>query len=264
MKSTETVNVRKLDLIDGKDELVREEAALETPITIYVDSECIATLFATPNAQRELAIGYLLGEGILRSYSDVEAVTASEDATSVHVRTKPGTNVRTDTARVVRVLTSACGSVEDFVRLLDRVDKPLVRSDYRVRAPEIMKMMREFNEHSLKYRKIGSFQYAAAFSESKMNAFFEDVGRHNAIDKVLGALVTREVDCSRIVLVSSGRQTAAEVMKAARIGIPVVVSIRGPIYSGILAASKTGVTLCCFARGQRMNIYSHFERVISD
>lgn len=263
MKSTETVAVRKLDLIAHRDELVHDEAAVETPVTIYVNSNAIATLFATPSAQRELAIGYLLGEGILRSYLDVETITASENGTSVYVRTKPGANVRTETAGIVRVLTSACGSVEDYVRLLDRIDKPLVKSNYRVSAHEIMKMMREFNEHSLKYRKIGSFQYAAAFFESKMMAFFEDVGRHNAIDKVLGALTTDGVDCSRVVLVSSGRQTAAEVMKAARIGIPVAASIRGPIYSGILAASKTGVTLCCYARGQRLNIYSHFERVTS-
>ncbi|TLM97781.1 sulfurtransferase FdhD, partial [bacterium] len=72
------------------------------------------------------------------------------------------------------------------------------------------------------------------------------------------------LDPSRIVLVSSGRQSAAEVIKAARVGIPISVSIRGPIYSGVLAAQKTGVTLCCYAKGPRMNVYSGLERIILD
>lgn len=262
MKPTEQVTLRRIDLVSHKDETISEEAVLEVPVTIYVNSEPVATLYATPTAQEELAIGYLIGEGILRSYSDIEDIVWSEETTTVNVRTKLGAQVRIDAAKVVRVLTSACGSSEDFYRLLDRIDKPFVRSDYRVRASDIVTMMREFNEHSLQFRRLGSFQYAAAFLNGKMKAFFQDVGRHNAVDKTVGAIVRAGVDSSRTVLTSSGRQSAAEVIKAARVGIPVTVSIRGPIYSGVRAAEKTGVTLCCFARGARMNVYSRFERII--
>jgi FdhD protein len=264
MKSTETVAVRKLDLTSGRDEFTSEEAALETPVTIYVNSEPAATLFATPTAQPELAIGYVIGEGILRSYSDIQDLTWSEETTSIHIRAKPGAEVRIEAAKMIRVLTSACGSSEDFYRLLDRLDKPIVSSRFRVSAPEIARMTTEFNRHSLKFRKTGSFQYAAAFLGGEMKAFFEDVARHNAVDKTLGAIIKAGLDPSRTILVSSGRQSAAEVIKAARVGIPVVVSIRGPIYSGVRAAEKTGVTLCCFARGPRMNVYSGFERIIFD
>jgi len=264
MKSTEPVTVRKLDLASRKDEITSEEAAVEIPIAIYINSEPAATLFATPTAQPELAIGYLIGEGMVKTYSDIQDVAWSQDTTSVHVRTKPGAQVRVDAAKVVRVLTSACGSSEDFYRLLDRIDKPFVDSDFRVSASEIAGMMREFNEYSRKFRKTGSFQYAAAFSQGQMRAFFEDVGRHNAVDKTHGAILKSGVDPSRTVLASSGRQSAAEVIKAARVGIAVTVSIRGPIYSGVRAAEKTGVTLCCFARGPRMNVYSGFERIVFD
>jgi len=264
MKSTETVTVRKLDLASNKDEITSEESAVETPVTVYVNSEPVATLFATPTAQPELAIGYVIGEGIIRTYSDIQDLAWSEQTTSVHIRTKPGAQVRTEAARMVRILTSACGSSEDFHRLLDRIDKPIVSSRFRVPASEIARMMTEFNRRSQKFRKTGSFQYAAAFFEGEMRAFFEDVGRHNAVDKTLGGIIKAGLDSSRIVLVSSGRQSAAEVIKAARVGIPVTVSIRGPIYSGVRAAEKTGITLCCFARGPRMNVYSGFERVIFD
>jgi FdhD protein len=264
MKSTEAVAVRKIDLTSHRDEITSERAALETPITIYVNAEPVATLFATPTAQPELAVGYLIGEGILRSYSDIEDVTWSEGTTTVQVRTKPRAQVRTDAAKVIRVLTSACGSSEDFHRLLDRIDKPFVKSQLRVSASEIAGMMIKFNEYSRKFREIGSFQYAAAFLTREMKAFFEDVGRHNAVDKTLGAIIKIGLDPSQIVLVSSGRQSADEVIKAARVGIPILVSIRGPIYSGVLAAQKTGVTLCCYAKGPRMNVYSGPERIILD
>lgn len=264
MKSTETVAVRKIDLTSHRDDLTSDQAAVETPVTIYVNMEPVATLFATPTSQRELAVGYLIGEGILRSYSDIEDVAWSEETTTVHVRTKPRAQIRADAAKAVRVLTSACGSSEDFHRLLDRIDKPLVKSQFHVFASEIAGMMSKFNEHSRKFREIGSFQYAAAFSAGEMRAFFEDVGRHNAVDKTLGAIAMTGLDPSQTVLVSSGRQSAAEVIKAARVGIPISVSIRGPIHSGVLAALKTGVTLCCYAKGPRMNIYSGLERIIID
>jgi len=264
MKSTETVAVRKIDLTSHRDDVTSDQAAVETPVTIYVNMEPVATLFATPTSQRELAIGYLIGEGILRSYSDIEDVAWSEETTTVHVRTKPRAQIRADAAKVVRVLTSACGSSEDFHRLLDRIDKPLVKSQFHVSASEVAGMMSKFNEYSRKFREIGSFQYAAVFFAGEMRAFFEDVGRHNAVDKTLGAIVMTGLDPSQTILVSSGRQSAAEVIKAARVGVPISVSIRGPIYSGVLAAQKTGVTLCCYAKGPRMNIYSGLGRIIID
>ncbi len=264
MKSTETVAVRKLDLVSRRDETTTEGAAVELPINIYVNSKLAATLFATPTSQSELAIGYLVGEGILRTYSDIQTVSCSEETTSVHVRTKPGTRVRIRAARVVRVLTSACGSSEDFHRLLDRIEKPLVRADQQVSASEVTRMMRVFNEHSEKFREIGGFQYAAAFFEGQMNAFFEDVGMDNAVAKALGAVMKAGLDPSRTVLVTSGRLSGAEAIKAARVGVPIILSMREPTYSGVRVAQKTGVTLCCSVRGPRMNIYSGFDRIIVD
>lgn len=264
MKSTEMVSVRKLDLKSHRDEVTSEEAAVELPVTLYVNTEPAGTLFATPNALVELAIGYLIGEGILRRYSDVQDISCSSETTSVNVRTKPGAHVRIDAAKVINVLTSACGSSEDFYRLLDRIDKPLVQSDYHLSAYELARIVTKFNEHSRNLKKTGSLQYAAAFSKSEMKAFFEDVGLDNAVSKTLGAVIKTGLDSSRAVLMSSGRQSASEVIKAARVGIPVIASVRGPTYSGVRAAEKTGVTLCCFVTESSMNVYSGFERIILD
>jgi FdhD protein len=123
-------------------------------------------------------------------------------------------------------------------------------------------MMKDFDDQSRNLRKSGSFQYAAAFLDAKLRAFFEDVGLNNAVDKTLGAVLKMQIDPSRTVLLSSGRLSAVEVLKAARIRIPVIVSLRGPVYSGVRAAEKTGVALCSFAGGSWMNVYAGFDRII--
>jgi FdhD protein len=262
LKATETVSVRKLDLRSHRDEVVSEEAAVEVPVTISVNGKEAATLFTTPSDQAELAIGYLIGEGILKRYSDIRNIICSDATTSVNVETKPRAQVRIKAAKVIKALNSACGSSGDFYRLLDRIDKPIVRSDYRVSASEVIQIVTEFNKQSQESKRVGSLQYAAIFFENKMKAFFGDVGLDNAVNKALGAILKTGLDPGRTIIISSGRQSATEVIRTARVGSPVILSVRGPTYSGVRAAEKTGVTLCCFVTESSMNLYSGFERII--
>jgi len=111
------------------------------------------------------------------------------------------------------------------------------------------------------FRATGGTHSAAIFEDGKLVAFAEDVGRRNAVNKVIGIAALRKINFSRSVLVSSGRQAADMVLKAARVGIPIITSIAAPLYSGVEVAKKTGITLICFARGQRMNVYSNPERI---
>jgi FdhD protein len=112
------------------------------------------------------------------------------------------------------------------------------------------------------YKLTGGVHVAALFEEGRFVAIAEDVGRHNTIDKVIGIGIQANINFSHSVLVSSGRQPADMVLKAARVSIPIIVSIAGPIRSGIIAAKNTGVTLVCFARNHQLKIYTSPDRII--
>jgi formate dehydrogenase accessory protein FdhD len=114
------------------------------------------------------------------------------------------------------------------------------------------------------FRKTGGVHVAAIYDrEGERKALAEDVGRHNAVDKVIGAGALKKIDFSDCFLALSGRLTAEIVLKAATMNLPIVASLAAAIDSGIAVANESGLTLAGFVRGNRMNIYAFPERILS-
>lgn len=260
LTSNVEVKVKRVNLRKKSVELVDELVAAEVPVNIYVNNEQVVTLFASPAQVMELGVGWLLGQAIVKSVEEIADIRVKEN--DVKISCAGEVKARIKAAKTIRIVTSCGSTVEDFLFLIDRMTKPFVDSDYKVKAEDILGFVKVLNEKAGLFRSTGGTHSAALFYEKNLISFAEDVGRHNAVDKVIGAAAMKKIDFSRCVLVSSGRQTANMVLKAARVGIPIVASIAGPIYSGLDVALKTGITLVCFVRGHRMNIYSYPERVV--
>ncbi len=257
------VRVERIDLLRGKREFIEDWVVTEVPVLLYVNGEHIATFMSLPLQLKELCIGWLLTQSLVDSIDEIEEVNVREE--KVHVRCSRSVKARIKALRLVAFMDSACGSeVGQGFQLIDRVFKPFVNSKYCVKATDILGFIKVLNENSRLFKLTGGAHAAMLFDNGKVAAFAEDVGRHNAVDKVVGAAAMSRVEFSHSVLVSTGRQPANMVLKAARVGIPIVVSLAAPLYSGIVMAEKTGVTLVCFARGKRMNVYSHHERIKED
>ena len=260
--SSLTVNVKafRINLRKKLLEEAEEPVAKEAPINIYINNSHAVRLFASPNHLKELSIGWLLSQGIIKSIEEIREIKVK--GSNVKVKCNGKVEARIKAAKISKTIDTSCGSTnENFYFLLDRISKPIIKSEYKVGAEEILRFINTLNRMSKVFKTTGGTHSAAIFEDGKLIAFAEDVGRHNAVDKVIGMAALGKTDFSKSVLVSSGRQPANMVLKAARVGIPIIASIAAPIYSGIEAARKTGVTLICFARGQRMNIYSNPERV---
>jgi len=238
-----TVNVKALRINLRKKlvEEVEEAIARETSIKIYVNDSHLATLFASPSQLKELAIGWLLSQGIIKSVDEINEVKVEEGIVKIKCTSKIETRIKLAKA--------------------SKIPKLIVKSKYKVKAEEILRLANMLNRLSKVFKVTGGTHSAAIFEDGKLVAFAEDVSRHGAVDKAIGIAALRKADFSKSILVSSGRQPANMVLKAAHVGIPIVVSIAAPLDSGVEAAEKTGVTLIGFVRRQRMNIYSNPERV---
>ena len=258
---TVEVEVKKIDLLRNMAKKVKEHVATEVPVNIYVNNKKVATLLSLPTKLKELGVGWILSQAIVKSINEV--IDVKLEGNNVRITCKGEVEPRIKAAKTLRVIDSSCGSsTEDFLFLIDRIAKPFVSSNYKVAAREILRFVKVLNQKSSLFRLTGGVHSAALFQNGSLVAFAEDIGRHNAVDKVIGIAALKKVDFSRCVLLSSGRQPANMVLKAARVGVPIVASIAGPVYSGIEAALKTGVTLVCFVRGERLNVYSFPERVL--
>lgn len=261
MKSlTVSLKVLRVNLRKKLLEEAEEPVAKEAPINIYVNNNHVVTLFASPTNLKELGVGWLLSQGIIKSIEEIHEINVRKN--NVKVKCSSRAEIRVKASKISKTIDTSCGSTEEnFHLLIDRISKPTVRSEYKVDAEKILRFVNTLNRMSKVFRATGGTHSAAIFEDGKLVAFAEDVGRHNAVDKVIGIAAFKQTDFSKSVLVSSGRQPANMVLKAARVGIPIVVSIAAPLNSGVEAAKKTGTTLVCFARGKRMNIYSNPERI---
>ena len=231
--------------------------AIDKPINIFVDENHFVTIMASPKNIRELAIGHLLGEGAIRTLEDIEQVSVK--GMNVNLRTKAG--IRTEIAKSPKPISTACGTSRDIIELLGELDIPELKPT-KFKAKNILNSFGSLQLCSKVFKRTGGTHAAALFTkDGRLKFCVEDVGRHNAVDKVLGKGLIEGADFTRSFLVSTGRLSADMVIKCVRAGIPLIASKAAPLGSGILAAEMSGLTLVGFLRGSQLNIYAHPERV---
>lgn len=244
----------------------RDLVAEETPLHIFLNQTHYVTILCSPRQLKELSLGHLLSEGTLRSADEIQEIRLEKDG-RCRVRLKPDVDAEkriSVSQPFSRLIVSVCGSPDywPLSKLIDRLDLPKVPPGPTVEAGVIAESVRRLNTLAETFRKTGGVHVAALYSTSgELRAHAEDVGRHNAVDKVIGAGALVKVDFQECFLASSGRLTGDIVLKAARMRIPIIASMTAVISSGVEAARRTGVTLIGFVRGKRMSVFTHPERI---
>lgn len=240
---------------EGKD-LITEEV----PLTIYVNQEEVATLLCSPGHWDELAVGFLVAQGLVRQPDEVVRVEVESQRGLVWVQT----SVSRPLARqgmFKRLLTSGCGGGVSFYFANDGGRLAPVTGGRPVAAASIPELMHRFQRMSEAYRETGGVHSAALASEQEILVFREDIGRHNAVDKVNGHCFLRQVPVEDKLLLTTGRLSSEILTKVARLGIPFLVSRSAPTSLAVAYARELGVTLIGFARGRRCTVYTHPERL---
>ncbi len=251
----------RIDVSTGKTEKIMDCVAEEKPSHILINRVHYATIMCSPSNLKELTIGHLLAEGLLKSVDEIEEINLREKSICrVKLKKKVDAEKRLKTLKSFsRVIFSACGSSQpyQFSGMLRKV-----QSNISVKAETLLNCVNRLNSDAEIFRKTGGVHVTAICkSDGTLVALAEDVGRHNAVDKTIGMAALMKADFANCFLVLSGRLSGDIVFKAAKVGIPVVASIAAPLGSGIAIAKKTGLTLVGFVRGKRMNVYTCPERV---
>jgi FdhD protein len=255
------VEIVKVDVSAKKFQKMKDYVAEEKPLRIYLNRSHYATFFCSPTHLKELAIGHLLSEGIVKSVEEIEEIRMKAEG-ACRVKLKPAINLKTRlkiSMPFSRVVLSTCGNLSPYQY---SAKLPKITSNLKVKAEVILNGVNRLNSIAETFRKTGGVHVAAICkSNGNLVAFAEDVGRHNAVDKAIGIAALNETDFGECFLALSGRLTGDMALKAARVGLPIVASLATAIDSGIAVAKDVGLTLIGFVRGKRMNIYNSPEKI---
>jgi len=254
---------------------VDDPVILEEPLEIVLNGQPIAVLMRMPGDEKELAAGFCLSEGYVRDAQDIllihhcgrgEPAPAAEGEETldsrnrVTLRVVPEGVLRPCGADVVRLIRSGCGAAE-VTALAEEL--PTVDGSPSVQSSTLLGLGRAMRERQAVHREIGGTHAAALFrADGPMVAIAEDIGRHNAVDKVIGHCLLRGIDLAEVVMVTSGRASYEMASKAIRVGIPVIASVSAPTALAVQLAQDRGLTLIGYLRGGSMNVYTHPQRVV--
>ncbi len=237
-----------------------DEVAAEAPVRLVLNGRPLVTLLCTPLELRELAVGFLLSEGLLTDRASLLDSGVLDDGSAVEIRLAglpPDWQDRFEK----RTISSGCGSGITFTRPDSRRDRRLGLSGPALTLGAIRSLLAAFRTSSKLYLETGGVHSAALSDGKKILLFSEDIGRHNAVDKLVGKAFLQGVPLDDKVLLTSGRITSEIVTKAGRNGIPVLISRAAPSCMAITYSEDRGITLVGFARGDRMNIYAWPGRI---
>jgi FdhD protein len=253
--------LREIATVDEHGQRRTIEVPVERPLTVFVDKRELVTLMTLGEWPELLVLGWLCNQRLVDGVAEVESVTVDWEVGAAAVRTRGGL-VDLEAKTATRVVTTGCGQGTVFGDLMaqaDAIELPDARHA-RIAQATLLRILETMRGRDSIHRRAGSVHGCALFAAGELLQAVEDVGRHNAVDTVTGWMALHGVDGADKVLYTTGRLTSEMVLKAARMGVPVVVSRNGVTAMGHEMALRLGMTLFGRAVNRHFLCYSGFER----
>jgi len=242
----------------GKPKSMKDTVVAEYALTINLDKKELVTLLCSPEKLEYLAIGFLCSEGIIKGKMDLKEIVLDENQGLIEIATSE--HAKTAKDRESRRLIGSSGGRGIS---LPSVDHHKVESTLTITPIEIFNLIEEFVHRSEVFEATGGVHSAALCDTQHIHVFSEDIGRHNAIDKVFGECLLKAQPTDDHIVITSGRVSSEIVNKVVKRNIPILISKSAPTNRGIEQAADLGITLIGFVREGRMNLYTHARRVVS-
>jgi FdhD protein len=248
--------------IDQDGRQVATDVVTERALTLFLNAREIVTLMTIGDRPDLLAVGYLLNQGMLKADDEIAAIDYEEDIATIVVRTRRQTNFEDKLKR--KVQTSGCAQGTVFGDLMEEFDGVVLSPDARVKTSWLYQLTRKINTQPSLYLKAGAIHGCVLAQEDRPLIYMEDVGRHNAVDKIAGYMFLNGIAPDDKIFYTTGRLTSEMVIKTVKMRIPVLVSRSGFTAWGVELAQKAGLTLIGRARGKRFVALAGLERLVFD
>ena len=248
--------------INHEGQQVETAVVMERPLTLFLNGREIVTMMTIGDHPDYLAVGYLLNQNMLRADDRVTGIDYDEELETVVVRTDRETNFEDKLKR--KTLTSGCAQGTVFGDLMEKFDEVRLDPNAMLRTSWLYALTRKINTVPSLYLAAGAIHGCVLCEEDRPLIYMEDVGRHNAIDKIAGYMHRHHISPAGKIFYTTGRLTSEMVIKTVQMGIPVLISRSGFTAWGVDLARQAGLTLIGRAKGRRFVALAGSERIVFD
>ena len=239
---------------------IEDTVAGEFSLTIVLNSQELVTLLCSPTKLEYLATGFLCAEGWIKSKDEIRKMIVDDHRGVVRVETE-GDKEPAAEPLFKRLITSGGGRGVSSYSAADAQSPAKVESPVELAASAVFSLVGEFQQRSPVYRTTGGVHSAALCDTKSILVFSEDIGRHNAVDKIFGECLLKDIPTAGRIMITSGRISSEILLRVAKRDIPVIISISAPTDLAVRLAADFGITLVGFVRGKSMNVYTEGWRM---
>lgn len=234
---------------------VEDLVVCEYPLTIFLNDQEFITLLCSPKSLKNLSIGFLYSEGIIKSASDIDSINIDEKMGYAYIKIG---NVSKFAKQLYgkRVITTGCGKGSIFYNALDSLKCKQFKHNLDIDYKKLLDIMKLFNKKSELFLETGGVHSVGLIDGDDILYFEEDIGRHNALDKIIGNCLIDNVNIEDKAIITSGRITSEIVLKCAKLGIGCIISRSAPTNLAIDTGKKLNIEIIGFARGNKLNVYN--------
>lgn len=248
--------------VNHKGEAVETAVPVERPLTLFLNGQEIVTVMTIGDFPEFLAVGYLLNQNMLRRDDEIVAIDHDADLDVVVVRTARETDFEDKLKR--KTLTSGCAQGTIFGDVMESFEQMQLDPDVSVRTSWLYELSRKINSCPSIYLEAGAIHGCVLCERDQPLIYMEDVGRHNAIDKIAGYMLLNRIDPGGKLFYTTGRLTSEMVIKCVQMEIPILISRSGFTAWGVELAREAGLTLIGRAKGKRFIALSGESRIVYD
>ncbi|MGQ0662530.1 MAG: formate dehydrogenase accessory sulfurtransferase FdhD [Pseudomonadota bacterium] len=253
---------RRVSGLDQDGQAIETAVVVERPLTLFLNGQEIVTMMTIGDYPEYLAVGYLINQNMLNPGDEVRAVEHDPEIDTVVVRTKVKTNFEKKLKK--KTLTSGCAQGTVFGDVMEKFDAVALPREAILKTSWLYRLTKKINTSPSLYLAAGAIHGCVLCEEDRPLIYMEDVGRHNAIDKIAGYMHLERISPAGKLFFTTGRLTSEMVIKTVQMRIPIVISRSGFTAWGVELARKAGLTLIGRAKGRRFVALSGAERIVFD